>query len=139
RNAASAPCARQRLLQALDARPRIVLEPLQALADVVEAELIAGAHLRQLPPGQGSCDRRARAVAQRVRAHRGRAAAVTQVVDENLPRALRLGGDRDVALRALGGEAFRERAREAAHRVPAAGGLERDDHVQALAARGAYE
>ena len=73
---------------------------------------------RQLVPRQRDRDRRARPGARRIRGDRGAAAVIPEVVDEDLPGALRLRHRRDVALRLVARQPLGHRLREREGVVP---------------------
>src|SRR3546814_11227250 len=63
------------------------------------------------------------------------AATVPEIIDQYLALALRFGGRRDKAVRAVGGHRIGDALRERLHDIPYGVRLQRGHHVQSLAAR----
>src|SRR5690606_12641572 len=99
-------------------------------SDVVCARVLQPTQF--LPP-EGQRYRRALAGARRVVDDRGRAPAVTQVVDEELPLPLRLRHVRGQPLKVGRSQCFGDGFGEPLHRVPIGLGYQGYDHVQTLA------
>src|SRR5215469_14570936 len=85
----SSPCLRNRqlLFDLEEAAPRIGLEVRESRRQVVDAEVGASHVGPQLVPAQRRRHRRAWARAGGIGSDRGGAAAVAQIVDENVPGA----------------------------------------------------
>src|SRR5437899_1857640 len=87
--------ARHRLTGLADRRPWILAQTAQPLGDIADVEVIEADIGVELLPCDRRRHRRLGAGADRVRRDRSRAFGIAQVIDENLPLALRLGQRRD--------------------------------------------
>ncbi len=116
-------------------RPRVALELGDALHDSRDVEVIKADVPAELAPLDGRRHRRVRAGADRIRSDGCRALGVAQVVDENLAAARDLEKLRREAIGKRALEELRRGLGESFRVLPIDRGLDRDDDVQALAAR----
>src|SRR5215472_7035599 len=124
----------QLLAQPADVLPRIPIEAGQALHHVEHRVLVAGRGAAKLLPGYRHRDWRAGPGPRRIGRNGRLLERIAQIIDEDLPRARRLGHLGEVALGVVRRHRQRERLHEGLGGVPF-GRFDRRHHVQSLAAR----